>query len=116
MVEMLNKDVQDREEKTPEACTSRIAIKYDETKIGKADEDHYTEGLYCTENMVYKDINFGDNIETFQSANRYVTTRVMIGAKYTPKQIWNGGNAPIQANTEDEAKTILQKVTDDKIR
>lgn len=113
MVEMLNKDVQDREEKTPEACTSRIAIKYDETKIGKADEDHYTEGLYCTENMVYKDINFGDNIETFQSANRYVTTRVMIGAKYTPKQIWNGGVEPIQANTEDEAKEILQKVTDD---
>ena len=115
MVEMLNKDVQTHEGKTPEACTSRIAIKYDETKIGKvnADEDHYTEGLYCTENMVYKDIDFGDNIETFQSANRYVTTRVMIGAKYTPKQIWNGGNAPIQANTEDEAKKILQKVTDD---
>lgn len=115
MVEMLNKDVQAREEKTPEACTSRIAIKYDETKIGKvnADEDHYTEGLYCTENMVHKDIDFGDNIEAFQSANRYVTTRVMIGAKYTPKQIWNGGNAPIQANTEAEAQKILQEVKDD---
>lgn len=115
MVEMLNKDVQDREGKTPEACTSRIAIKYDETKIGKvnADEDHYTEGLYCTENMVYKDIDFGDNIETFQSANRYVTTRVMIGAKYTPKQIWNGDVKPVKANMETDAQKILQEVTDD---
>lgn len=114
MVEMLNKDVQDREGKTPEACTSRIAIKYDETKIGKVNaEDHYTEGLYCTENMVYKDIDFGDNnIETFQSAIRYVTTRVMVGAKYTPKQIWNGEDAPVQASTEAEAQGILDKVED----
>ena len=114
MVEMLNKDVQVREEKTPEACTSRIAIKYDETKIGKvADEDHYTEGLYCTENMVYKDIDFEDNIETFQSANRYVTTRVMIGAKYTPKVIWDEGEEPITNETEEDAQKILQEVTDD---
>lgn len=115
MVEMLNTSVQAREGKTPEVCTSRIAIKYDETKIGKvnADEDHYTEGLYCTENMVYKDIDFGDNIETFQSANRYVTTRVMIGAKYTPKQIWNGDVKPVKANMETDAQKILQEVTDD---
>ena len=114
MVEMLNKDVQDREGKTPEACTSRIAIKYDETKIGKvnADEDHYTEGLYCTENMVHKDINFGDNIETFQSAIRYVTTRVMVGAKYTPKVIWDGGKEPITTQTEEKAKEILDVVED----
>ena len=111
MVEMLNKDVQDREEKTPEACTSRIAIKYVETKIGKV-EDHYTEGLYCTENMVYKDIDFGDNIETFQSANRYVTTRVMVGAKYTPKVIWDGGEEPITTQTEEKAKEILAENTD----
>lgn len=119
MVEMLNKDVQDREEKTPEACTSRIAIKYDADKMvvdettNMGNENHYTEGLYCTENTVYNDMKFANEAD-FQSAIRYVTTRVMIGAKYTPKQIWNGGNAPIQANTEDEAKTILQKVTDDK--
>lgn len=112
MVEMLNKDVQDREGKTPEACTSRIAIKYDKNKIGKVNANHYTEGLYCTENMVYKDINFGDNIETFQSAIRYVTTRVMVGAKYTPKQIWNGEDAPVQASTEAEAQGILDKVED----
>lgn len=115
MVEMLNKDVQVREGKTPEACTSRIAIKYDENKIGKADGDHYTEGLYCTENMVYKDIDFGDNnIETFQSANRYVTTRVMVGAKYTPKVIWDEGEEPITTLTEEEAQQILKEVKDDK--
>lgn len=113
MVEMLNKDVQDREGKTPEACTSRIAIKYDENKIGKvhADEDHYTEGLYCTENTVYKDMTFGDDAD-FQSAIRYVTTRVMVGAKYTPKVIWDEGNKPKTARTEKEAQEILKEVTD----
>ncbi|WP_258335758.1 Mfa1 family fimbria major subunit [Phocaeicola barnesiae] len=114
MVEMLNKDVQDREGKTPEACTSRIAIKYDETKIGKvnADEDHYTEGLYCTENTVYKDMTFANEAD-FQSAIRYVTTRVMVGAKYTPKVIWNGGEEPITNETEEDAQKILQEVRDD---
>lgn len=114
MVEMLNKDVQVREGKTPEACTSRIAIKYDETKIGKenADEDHYTEGLYCTENTVYKDMTF-DNEADFQSAIRYVTTRVMVGAKYTPKVIWDEGEEPITNETEEDAQKILQEVTDD---
>lgn len=113
MVEMLNKDVQVREGKTPEACTSRIAIKYDETKIGKenADEDHYTEGLYCTENTVYKDMTF-DNEADFQSAIRYVTTRVMVGAKYTPKVIWDEGEEPITNETEEEAQEILKEVTD----
>lgn len=113
MVEMLNKDVQVREGKTPEACTSRIAIKYDKNKIGKvnADEDHYTEGLYCTENTVYNDMTF-DNEADFQSAIRYVTTRVMVGAKYTPKVIWDGGDKPKTAQTEEEAQEILKKVTD----
>ena len=113
MVEMLNKDVQAREEKTPEACTSRIAIKYDETKIGKvnADEDHYTEGLYCTENTVYNDMKF-DKDADFQSAIRYVTTRVMVGAKYTPKVIWDGGEEPITTQTEEKAQEILDEVED----
>lgn len=113
MVEMLNKDVQDREGKTPEACTSRIAIKYDETKIGKvhADEDHYTEGLYCTENTVYKDMTFANEAD-FQSAIRYVTTRVMVGAKYTPKVIWDEGDKPVTYQTEEEAQQILKEVID----
>jgi hypothetical protein len=111
MVEMLNKDVQDREGKTPEACTSRIAIKYDEDKIGKENAHHYTEGLYCTENTVYKDMTF-DNEADFQSAIRYVTTRVMVGAKYTPKVIWDGGKEPITTKTEDEAQGILDGVED----
>lgn len=115
MVEMLNKDVQAREEKTPEACTSRIAIKYDENKIGKENAtspDHYTEGLYCTENTVYNDMTF-DNEADFQSAIRYVTTRVMVGAKYTPKVIWDGGDEPITTQTEEKAQEILDEVTDD---
>lgn len=113
MVEMLNKDVQVREGKTPEACTSRIAIKYDKNKIGKvnADEDHYTEGLYCTENTVYNDMIFANEAD-FQSAIRYVTTRVMVGAKYTPKVIWDGGKEPITNKTEKDAQEILKEVTD----
>lgn len=114
MVEMLNKDVQAREEKTPEACTSRIAIKYDENRIGEtnATSHHYTEGLYCTENTVYNDMTFANEAD-FQSAIRYVTTRVMVGAKYTPKVIWDGGEEPITNETEEDAQKILQKVTDD---
>lgn len=114
MVEMLNKDVQAREEKTPEACTSRIAIKYDENRIGEtnATSHHYTEGLYCTENTVYKDMTFANEAD-FQSAIRYVTTRVMVGAKYTPKVIWDGGKEPITNETEKDAQKILQEVRDD---
>ena len=113
MVEMLNKDVQTHEGKTPEACTSRIAIKYDENKIGKehATSHHYTEGLYCTENTVYNDMKFANEAD-FQSAIRYVTTRVMVGAKYTPKVIWDGDDEPITTQTEEKAKEILAAKTD----
>ena len=117
MVEMLNKDVQDREGKTPEACTSRIAIKYDADKMkvdettNMGNENHYTEGLYCTENTVYNDMTFANEAD-FQSAIRYVTTRVMVGAKYTPKVIWDGSKEPITNETEEEAQKILKEVTD----
>ena len=112
MVEMLNTDVQEREEKSSEPCITRKATVYDENKVGKedADEDHYTEGLYCTENMVHKDMDFSTDAD-FQSANRYVTTRIMIGAKYTPKKIWtvnNSGNLEQKTfASEDEAITAL---------
>lgn len=117
MVEMLNKDVQDREEKTPEACTSRIAIKYDADKMvvdettNMGNKNHYTEGLYCTENTVYNDMKFANEAD-FQSAIRYVTTRVMVGAKYTPKVIWDGGDEPITTQTEEKAQEILDEVED----
>lgn len=118
MVEMLNKDVQDREGKTPEACTSRIAIKYDADKMvvdettNMGNENHYTEGLYCTENTVYNDDMTFANEADFQSAIRYVTTRVMVGAKYTPKVIWDEGEEPITTKTEEEAQEILKEVKD----
>lgn len=113
MVEMLNKSIPTQE---GEPCMVRTATLYDKNRIGKehaTSRDHYTEGLYCTENTVYNDDMTFANEADFQSAIRYVTTRVMVGAKYTPKVIWDEGNAPIQAKTEDEAKKILQKVTDD---
>ena len=110
MVEMLNKDVPTYKE--GERCIVRSATQYDADKM-KVDEttnmgnkNHYTEGLYCTENTVYKDMTFANEAD-FQSAIRYVTTRVMVGAKYTPKVIWDGGDEPITTQTEDEAQGIL---------
>ncbi|OUN78651.1 Mfa1 family fimbria major subunit [Bacteroides sp. An51A] len=115
MVEMLNKSVPTY--KGGERCIVRSATQYDADKMevdettNMGNENHYTEGLYCTENTVHNDMTF-DKDADFQSAIRYVTTRVMIGAKYTPKKIWNGEDAPVQASTEAEAQGILDKVED----
>ena len=113
MVEMLNTSIPTY--KGGEPCMVRTATLYDKNRIGKEnatpDHDHYTEGLYCTENTVYNDMTF-DKDADFQSAIRYVTTRVMVGAKYTPKVIWDGGEEPITNETEEEAQEILKGVTD----
>ena len=115
MVEMLNTSIPTYQGGEP--CMVRTATLYDKDRIGKEnatspDHDHYTEGLYCTENTVYNDMKFANEAD-FQSAIRYVTTRVMVGAKYTPKVIWDGGDKPVTYQTEEEAQTILQEVTDD---
>lgn len=107
MVEMLNRSIPT---KGGEPCMVRTATLYDKNRIGKeyaTSRDHYTEGLYCTENTVYKDMTFANEAD-FQSAIRYVTTRVMVGAKYTPKVIWDGGDEPKTAKTEKEAQEILE--------
>jgi len=110
MVEMLNKDVPTY--KGGERCIVRSATQYDADKMkvdettNMGNENHYTEGLYCTENTVHNDMTFYKDAD-FQSAIRYVTTRVMIGAKYTPKVIWDGGKEPITTQTEDQAQGIL---------
>ena len=111
MVEMLNTSIPTYQGGEP--CMVRTATLYDKNRIGKenATSHHYTEGLYCTENTVHNDMKF-DKDADFQSAIRYVTTRVMVGAKYTPKKIWNGEDAPVQASTEEEAQQILKEVTD----
>ena len=111
MVEMLNTSIPTYQEGEP--CMVRTATLYDENRIGKenATSHHYTEGLYCTENTVHNDMTF-DKEADFQSAIRYVTTRVMVGAKYTPKVIWDGGKEPITTQTEKEAQGILDKVED----
>ena len=115
MVEMLNKSVPTY--KGGERCIVRSATQYDADKMevdettNMGNENHYTEGLYCTENTVYNDMTF-DNEADFQSAIRYVTTRVMVGAKYTPKVIWDG-EEPITNETEEDAQKILQEVRDD---
>lgn len=115
MVEMLNKDVPTY--KGGERCIVRSATQYDADKMvvdettNMGNENHYTEGLYCTENTVHNDMPFANEAD-FQSAIRYVTTRVMVGAKYTPKVIWDGGDKPKTAQTEEEAQGILDKVED----
>ena len=89
MVNLLNVAVQEYEDITVHPCTSRQATRYDAGKLGASNNaaNHYTEGLYCPENMVYWDLEEMTNAE-FLSANRFVTTRVMVGAKYTPKHIY----------------------------
>jgi len=115
MVEMLNTSVPTY--KGGERCIVRSATRYDAAKMvvdettNMGNENHYTEGLYCTENTVYNNMKF-DKDADFQSAIRYVTTRVMVGAKYTPKVIWDGGEEPITTQTEEEAQGILDKVED----
>ena len=115
MVEMLNTSVPTY--KGVERCIVRSATRYDAAKMvvdettNMGNENHYTEGLYCTENTVYNNMKF-DKDADFQSAIRYVTTRVMVGAKYTPKVIWDGGEEPITTQTEEKAQEILAENTD----
>lgn len=112
MVEMLNGDVQSLEYIETEPCTTRKATMYDESKIGENSTDHYTEGLYCPENMVYNDLP-SISTENLASVNRFVSTRIMVGAKYTPKKIFytdeNGTLTGKTASTEDEAKELLDE-------
>lgn len=114
MVEMLNTSIPTTYQ-GGEPCMVRTATLYEDKRIGETNAtslDHYTEGLYCTENTVYKDMTFANEAD-FQSAIRYVTTRVMVGAKYTPKVIWDRGEEPITNETEKDAQKILQEVRDD---
>ena len=105
MVEML-------QETKGERCITRKATLFDESKVKENDqENHYTEGLYCPENMVHKNIDIPE--EDFASVNRFVTTHVMVGAKYTPKKIWvvneEGTLEQKTAESEDKALEFLNK-------
>ena len=114
MVEMLNGDVQILEGIETEPCTTRKATMYDESKIGENSTGHYTEGLYCPENMVYNDLP-SISTENLASVNRFVSTRIMVGAKYTPKKIYTDENGTLTvktASTEDEAKKLLDNAND----
>ena len=107
MVEMLNGDVHIE----TEPCTTRKATVYDESKIGENSTDHYTEGLYCPENMVYNDLPI-ISTENLASVNRFVSTRIMVGAKYTPKKIYTDESGKLTekiASTEDKAKKLLDE-------
>lgn len=110
MVNLLNTAVQEYEGITVHPCTSRQATRYDASRLGNNAANHYTEGLYCPENMVHWDLKEMKNAE-FLSANRFVTTRVMVGAKYTPKEIWivdaDGVLKKVTAANEDEAHELL---------
>lgn len=110
MVNLLNTAVQGYEGITVHPCTSRKATRYDKNRLGADAANHYTEGLYCPENMVHWGLKKMTNAE-FLSANRFVTTRVMVGAKYTPRKIWivdaNGDLKEETTANEDEAHDLL---------
>lgn len=112
MVELLTSD----ETPADGDCRRSTVIPYDETRLDRNNpEHHYTDGLYCPENMVHKmPFNDGEDAE-FMSVNRFVTTHIVIGARYTPKNIWvvdESGNLVHETElTEGEAKKRLPEIS-----
>ncbi len=97
-------------------CRRSTVLPYDKTKLDRNDpENHYTDGLYCPENMVRKmAFNDGEDAE-FMSVNRFVSTHIVIGARYTPKKIWivdesSGTLKQATCNTEGEAMKLLPEI------
>lgn len=113
MVTMLNSDVRTLEGADIEPCITRKATVFDENRIGADAVNHYTEGLYCTENMVHNDMPelSGDD---FASVNRFVSTRVMIGAKYTPKTIYVLENGTLQPNIFEDEESAMKALSGQK--
>ena len=113
MVEMLTSD-------TPPDdgdCRRSVAAEYDKSRLGAAAANHYTDGLYCPENMVHKDIAFGsDEKDEFTAANRLVSTHIVIGGRYVPRTVWileNEGQADEKlvehiSSTEEESAGLLE--------
>ena len=113
MVEMLTSD-------TPPDdgdCRRSVAAEYDKSRLGADAVNHYTDGLYCPENMVHKDIAFGpDENDEFTAANRLVSTHIVIGGKYVPRTVWileNEGQddeklVQYTSPTEEESAGLLE--------
>lgn len=113
MVEMLTSD-------TPPSdgdCRRSVAAEYDKSRLGADATNHYTDGLYCPENMVHKDITFGpDEKDEFTAANRLVSTHIVIGGKYVPRTVWileNEGQDDEKlvkhvSSTEEESAGLLE--------
>lgn len=113
MVEMLTSD-------TPPDdgdCRRSVAAEYDKSRLGADAVNHYTDGLYCPENMVHKDITFGpDENDEFTAANRLVSTHIVIGGKYVPRIVWileNEGQDDEKlvqhtSSTEEESAGLLE--------
>lgn len=113
MVEMLTSD-------TPPDdgdCRRSVAAEYDKSRLGADAVNHYTDGLYCPENMVHKDITFGpDENDEFTAANRLVSTHIVIGGKYVPRTVWileNEGQddeklVSYTSPTEEESAGLLE--------
>lgn len=113
MVEMLTSD-------TPPDdgdCRRSVAAEYDKSRLGADAVNHYTDGLYCPENMVHKDITFGpDENDEFTAANRLVSTHIVIGGKYVPRTVWileNEGRDDEKlvkhvSSTEEESAGLLE--------
>lgn len=63
--------------------SSHVALKYENNRVNSSNDNHYTEGIYCLENTVKTDYDFGQDI----SIPKQVATYVKIAAKFTPKYI-----------------------------
>lgn len=68
------------------------ALRYDEGRLKKKDEfepsNHYTEGIYCLENLVGRgDIGIDLRDKAIDDLAAIVSTHILVGVKYTPRFI-----------------------------
>lgn len=83
----------------PETITERLfddrysatPLVFEASRVGEGNrENHYTEGLYCLENTVLKDMDLSGS--ALHDAARIATTHVVMAVRFIPKFVYTGGN------------------------
>lgn len=96
----------------PETITERLfddrysatPLVYDASRVGEGNrENHYTEGLYCLENTVLKDMDLSGS--ALHEAARIATTHVVMAVRFIPKK-FVGGWGTVEPLTLDDALNI----------
>lgn len=80
--------------------SSNVAIEFDANRMNSSSQNPYTEGIYCLENTVSVDMDYGLDI----SIPKQAATYVKIAAKFTPMCI--------DSETELSETDAINKLTD----